>query len=481
MLVRSRCVSACPAGVDVPAYLALIAQGRYAEALAVHRDSNPFVMICGRVCPAFCEKRCRRGDIDEPISIRQAKRFMADRLFDVPWLPPKMAPQKHIKVAVVGAGPCGLTAALRLTQRGYDVTVFERMPRPGGMMTYGIPAYRLPREALFAEIEHIWRAGVTFRQNMELGSDFTIKSLKNEGYAAVVLALGAHRSRNLGVKGEDKRGVYHAVQMLRDIASGDPPDLKGKRIVVVGGGDTAMDAARSSWRLGAAEVHVVYRRERGDMPATREEIEGADEEGVQFHFLVNPTAVLGDERVTGIRLQQQRLGDYDSSGRRKPVPVPGTEFDMPCDLLIPAIGQITWVEDESLGMHRKSTFDVGKSFEINVPGVFAAGDAVSGPATVIDAVAQGNKAALAVDTWLTKGKVERVLYQPPWHTVPQMFNLLDYADARRPSIQAIPVAQRQASSFVEVELGLEEEAAQAEARRCLRCDLEWVQRQQETE
>ena len=159
MLVRSRCVSACPAGVDVPAYLSLIAQGRYAEALDVHRDANPFALICGRVCPAFCEKRCRRGDIDEPITIRQAKRFMADRLFDVPWLPPKMAPQKHVKVAVVGAGPCGLTAALRLTQRGYDVTVFERMPRPGGMMTYGIPAYRLPREALFAEIEHIWRGG----------------------------------------------------------------------------------------------------------------------------------------------------------------------------------------------------------------------------------------------------------------------------------------------------------------------------------
>ncbi len=478
MLVRSRCVSACPAGVDVPAYLSLIAQGRYAEALAVHRDANPFALICGRVCPAFCEKRCRRGDIDEPITIRQAKRFMADRLLDVPWLPPKMAPQKHIKVAVVGAGPCGLTAALRLTQRGYDVTVFERMPRPGGMMTYGIPAYRLPREALFAEIEHIWRAGVTFRQNMELGSDFTIKSLKNEGYAAVVLALGAHRSRALGVKGEDKRGVYHAVQMLRDIASGELPDLKGKRIVVVGGGDTAMDAARSAWRLGAAAVYVVYRRERADMPATVEEIAGAEEEGVRFHFLVNPTAILGDDRVTGIRLQRQRLGEYDSSGRRKPIPVPGTEFDMPCDLLIPAIGQITWVEDESLGIHRKATFDVGKAFEINVPGVFAAGDAVSGPGTVVQSVGQGNLVAQAVDAFLTTGQLAEVYVKPKRHDIPQLFDLDDYADARRPhAVMLSPEARHtRTGRFDEVEMLLDEHTVQEECKRCLRCDLEWLER-----
>ena len=478
MLVRSRCVSACPAGVDVPAYLSLIAQGRYAEALDIHRDANPFALICGRVCPAFCEKRCRRGDIDEPIAIRQAKRFMADRLFDVPWLPPKMAPQKHVKVAVVGAGPCGLTAALRLAQRGYQVTVFERMPRPGGMMTYGIPAYRLPREALFAEIEHIWRAGVEFRPNLELGADFTIKSLQNDGYKAIVLALGAHRSRALGVKGEDKGGVYHAVQMLRDIASGNPPDLKGKRVVVVGGGDTAMDVARSSWRLGAAEVHLVYRRERGDMPATREEIEGAEEEGVQFHFLVNPTAVLGGDHVAGVRLQRQRLGDYDSSGRRKPVPVPGTEFDMPCDLLIPAIGQITWVEDESLGMHRKPTFDVGKSFEINIPGVFAAGDAVVGPGTVVQSVGHGNQVAQAVDAWLTTGELRDVYHYPKRHDIPQLFDLDDYADARRPkAVMLSPEARhKRTGRFDEVEMLLDEHTIQEECKRCLRCDLEWLER-----
>ena len=478
MLVRSRCVSACPAGVDVPAYLALIAQGRYAEALAVHRDANPFALICGRVCPAFCEKRCRRGDIDEPIAIRQAKRFMADQLFDIPWLPPRMAPQKHVKVAVVGAGPCGLTAALRLAQRGYDVTVFERMPRPGGMMTYGIPAYRLPREALFAEIGHIWRAGVEFRPGVELGTDFTIKSLQGEGYKAIVLALGAHRSRSLGVKGEDKQGVYHAVQMLRDIAAGQEPDLTGRLVVVVGGGDTAMDAARSAWRLGAREVHVVYRRERDDMPSTVEEVEGAEEEGVRFHFLVTPAAVLGEQAVAGVRLQRQRLGDYDSSGRRKPVPVPGTEYDMPCDLLIPAIGQITWVEDESLGIHRSATFDVGKAFELNVPGVFAAGDAVGGPGTVVQSVGHGNLVAQAVDNWITSGQLSEVYVKPLRHDIPQLFDLGEYADARRPVPAVLSPDERRSDGgrFDEVEMMMDEHAVQEECKRCLRCDLEWLER-----
>lgn len=477
MLVRSPCVSACPAGVDVPAYLALVAQGRYAEALDVHRQANPFAMICGRVCPAFCEQVCRRGQIDEPIAIRQVKRFMADYYYLEPWTPPKQAPPKDIKVAVVGAGPCGLTAALRLAQRGYQVTVFERMPKPGGMMTYGIPAYRLPRSPLFAEIDHIRRAGVDIRCNLELGSDFTIKSLKKDGYEAIVLALGAHRSRNLGIRGEDKTGVYHGVQMLRDIALGRLPDMSEKRVVVIGGGDTAMDAARSAWRLGAKKVHIVYRRTKIEMPANPEEIEGAEEEGINFHFLVTPVAVIGDDTVTGVRLQRQELGDFDSSGRRRPVPVPGSEFDMMCDVLVPAIGQITWVNDESLMMHRGATFEVGKAYELNVPGVFAAGDAVSGPATVVQSVAHGNQVALTVDHWLTSGELGGVYYHPERHDIPQLYNVEDYADARRPTARLLSPDERLTrEDFVEVEMGFDERTMQEECKRCLRCDLEWLER-----
>ena len=476
-LVRAPCVSACPAGVDVPAYLALVAQDRHAEALAIHREANPFASICGRVCPAFCENVCKRGQVDESIAIRHVKRFMADHEYGEPWTPPRLAPPKHIKVAVVGAGPCGLTTALRLAQQGYEVTVFERMPQPGGMMTYGIPAYRLPREPLFAEIDHIRRAGVDIRCEVELGTDFTIKSLQADGYKAIVLALGAHRSRRLDVHGEDLPGVYHGVQMLRDIALGRLPDLTGKRVVVIGGGDTAMDAARSALRLGAGEVHIVYRRDRDQMPAIKEEIKGAEEEGVQFHFLVTPVAVLGDKHVNGVRLQRQRLGDFDKTGRRRAEPIPGSEFDMDCDLLVPAIGQVTWVDDETLALYRRSSFKVGKAFELDVPGVFAAGDAVSGPATVVQAVAHGNQVALLVDHWLTTGELGGVYYHPKRHDIPQLYHLDDFADARRPTARILSPEERvHRHDFHEVELAFDQVTIQEECKRCLRCDLDWLER-----
>lgn len=345
-------------------------------------------------------------------------------------------------------------------------------------MTYGIPAYRLPRQPLFAEIDHIRRAGVDIRCNLELGTDFTIKSLKDEGYQAIVLALGAHRSRSLGIHGEQKKGVYHGVQMLRDIALGSLPDLSNKRVVVVGGGDTAMDAARSAWRLGARDVHIVYRRTQHEMPAIKEEIKGAKEEGIQFHFLVTPVTVLGNDAVSGVRLQRQSLGDFDRSGRRRPMPIPGSEFDMPCDILVPAIGQVTWVNDESLAMIRKATFDVGKAFNFdNTPGVFAAGDAITGPATVVQAVAHGNQVALTVDHWLTTGDMGGVYYHPKRHDIPQLFDLEEYTEAHRPVSRALSPQDRLARhDFAEVEMEFDAQIIQEECKRCLRCDLEWLER-----
>jgi NADPH-dependent glutamate synthase beta subunit-like oxidoreductase len=255
--------------------------------------------------------------------------------------------------------------------------------------------------------------------------------------------------------------------MLRDIALGRIPNLSGQCVVVVGAGDTAMDAARSSRRLGAKEVHIVYRRDREQVPAQDAEFHATGEEGVKMHLLSNPVLILGDRKVTSVRLQRQRLGDFDSSGRRRPVPIPGSEFDLPCDMLVPAIGQITWVDDESVGMHLKDSFATGKSFEIDLPGVFAGGDAVSGPATVVQ----------AVDSWLKPGKLDGVHYRPVRNDIPQLYNLDDYANARRPTENVLAAAERiSRQDFCEVEMGLGERTIQEECKRCLRCDLEWLQR-----
>jgi NADH-quinone oxidoreductase subunit F len=494
VLVRARCTNACPAEVDVPSYVALVAQGRYAEALEIHRRQNPFPLACGRVCPAFCEGRCRRGDIDESIAIRGVKRFMADHELEHPWTPPIYGEAKREKVAVVGAGPAGLTAALRLAQQGYRVTVFEKLPVVGGMMAVGIPEYRLPRDILDEEINSIRRAGVEIRCNQELGRDFTLDSLlapappvQAEGtegqYSAVVLAIGAHKSQELRIEGENKASVIPGADFLRQVALGSPPDLKGKRVGVVGGGNVAIDAVRTAWRLGASEVHVIYRRRWEDMPAYPEEIEAAEEEGTIFHFLTNPTRILGEISVTGVECLNHTLGEFDRSGRRRPLPVPGSEFVIELDVLIPAIGQVPdqgWASGEAaLELQRDGTFAVSDALCTTRPGVFAAGDVVLGPASVVQAVAQGNAVARAVDRYLATGEMEKVVTLPSYEAgeyavVEQPFNLDDYAEARRPQMPMLPVEERQ-GHFHEVELGMDEHTVQEECKRCLRCDLEWLE------
>ncbi|MBU0490750.1 MAG: FAD-dependent oxidoreductase [Chloroflexi bacterium] len=480
-LVEARCLNACPAGVDVPTYIALTAQGKTAEALDVHRQRNPFALACGRVCPAFCEDRCRRADIDEPIAIRAIKRYMADTEIKHPWTPEKLGEPKAEKVAVVGAGPAGLTAALRLAQMGYPVTVLEKLPVGGGMMAVGIPDYRLPRDTLTEEIANIERAGVEIRYNQALGQDFTIDSLKQDGYQAIVLALGAHKSRKLGLEGEDKKGVYHGMDYLRDVALGQAPDLEGKTVVVVGGGNVAIDAARTAWREGAGMVHLVYRRTRADMPAYLAEVRACEDEGIIYHFLTNPVKVLGNEHLTGVVCQHQELGDWDRSGRRRPVPIPGSEFTLEADILIPAIGQevdLETLRDSGVETNRDTTLKTNKALVTSQLGVFAVGDAATGPATVIEAVAGGNKAAVAVDHYLRTGDYVRPVYDPPYQFVPQQFNLDDYAEARRPEMSELPITERRAC-YAEVELGLDRHAVEEECKRCLRCDLEWLEKRGE--
>ncbi len=478
-LVRAKCTNACPAEVDVPSYVALVAQGRYADALEVHRRRNPFALACGRVCPAFCEDKCRRGEMDQPVAIRQIKRFMADHELSVPWTPRQLEEAKTEKVAVIGSGPAGLTAALRLAQRGYPVTVFESLPVAGGMMAVGIPEYRLPHDVLNVEIENIKRAGVEIKLNTALGKDFTLDDLLDrDGYKAVILAIGAHKSRELRIKGEEMEGVYHGTQFLRDIALGKAPDLTGKRVAVVGGGDVAIDAVRSAWRLGASEVHLVYRRSRPDMPARDDEVEAAETEGVQFHLLTNPSRVIGNGKVTGVELLRQELGEFDASGRRRPSPIPGSEFTLDVDVLIPAIGQepdLAWMNgDSGIETGRGSTFAVSEGLATTRRGVFAAGDAVLGPATVIWAVAQGNQVADEVDHYLRTGHVEKLVVRPGYEVIEQRFDMEQYYKAVRPQARELAIEGRR-GNFDEVELPLDERTIQEECKRCIRCDLEWLE------
>jgi NADH-quinone oxidoreductase subunit F len=482
-LVPARCLNACPAGVDVPTYVSLAAEGRFAEALAVHRERNPFAMVCGRVCPAFCEQRCRRGDIDAPVGIRAIKRFMADHEAAVPWFPAKPRMARSEKVAVIGSGPAGLTAALRLAQAGYPVTVFEALPVPGGMMAVGIPEYRLPREALNREIDHIRQAGVQILCNRALGRDFRMDDLfDREGFKAVIMAIGAHRSLRLGIPGEEAAGVVNGTDFLREVALGRAPAVKGRRVAVIGGGNVAVDAARTAWRLGAAEVHIVYRRTRLDMPAYPEEIEAAREEGITFHFLTAPVRVLGADRITGLEVQPQKLSEFDASGRRRPVPAKEAPRTLSVDMVIPAIGQEpdkVCVLEAGLETNRDSTLKVGPSLATTRAAVFAAGDAVSGPASVIEAVAQGNRVAKEVDIYLTTGTRAKVDIPLETRLPPLTWNLEAHADTPRLRMALAPVAAR-TGSFAEVELPAREDEIRNECRRCLRCDLEWGQQRQQT-
>lgn len=464
-LFDSPCQNACPAGVEVPLYISAIRQKDYSRAVEIIRENNPFPAICGRVCNHPCESKCRRSQIDDPVAIRALKRFAADYDMKNPQKPVLRA-LKSKKVAIIGAGPSGLTAAYYLAREGYSVTVFEALPVAGGMMAVGIPEYRLPREILAAEIEHIKSVGVEIKLNQALGRDFSLEDLKKQNFEAIFIAIGAHRDMKLGIPGEELTGVFSGVEFLRKVNLGLEVPL-GERVAVIGGGNAAIDAARTALRKGAGEVHLFYRRSREEMPAQKEEIEDALAEGIRFHHYTAPVEILGDNgKVDKIRIQRMRPGEFDRSGRRKPVPIEGSEFTVKVDSVIAAIGQQPDLNNIGIEVNKNMTLQVNKdTLETSLTGVFAGGDCVTGPATVIEAIDFGRRAALSIDKFLGGEmyrrkrtyvrKTEYEIYEQPME---------------RYAVQKLSPDER-TKSFAEVERGMSEEMAYKEACRCLRCDV----------
>lgn len=471
-LFNSPCQNTCPANVDVPIYVDLVRQRRFAEAYEVIRRENPFPVVCGRVCHHPCEGRCNRGKLDAPVAIRELKRFAADYAMSLNGRRPRPKPaaSNGKRVAVVGSGPAGLTAAYYLALKGYGVTVFEALPVAGGMMAVGIPEYRLPKKILAAEIATIAEAGVEIRTNTALGRDFSLDDLEKQGYDAVFLAVGAHRDLKLGIPGEDLEGVYFGIAFLRELNLGRPVAVKDKVVAVIGGGNVAMDVARSAKRLGAREVHIIYRRTRDEMPAIREEIHEAEREGITITCLAAPVEILGENgRVRGLKCVRMRPGEFDRTGRRRPLPVEGSEYVLEADVIVAAIGQSV----DQTGLAGKLAFTRAgtiaadeKTLSTGVPGVFAGGDCVSGPDTVVGAIAMGKRAAAAIDHYLGgDGNVVPVEQVERRRTAPVIEERTN-----RTVAASLPVEER-LTGFAEVELGFTEEQAVAEAARCLRCDV----------
>jgi NADPH-dependent glutamate synthase beta subunit-like oxidoreductase/NAD-dependent dihydropyrimidine dehydrogenase PreA subunit len=465
------CQVACPAGTDAGRYVGLVGAKRYDEAYAVAAEVNPFPSVCGWICTAPCESACRRGVLDEPIAIRTIKRFAVEH-GQLPPVPPP-AIRRPEKVGIVGGGPAGMSAAYYLARLGYPVTVFEAMPIPGGMMAIGIPSYRLPRDVLQAEIARIVGLGVDLRLDSAMGRDFTLGDLEQQGYRAVFLATGASKSRRLGVPGDDARGVIPATVFLKQVNLGEEPKLHGPA-VVVGGGSTAMDAARSAWRSGATPVTIVYRRGRADMPAQTEEIEAAEREGIVVLTGLAPVEVVSrDGSVVGLRCVETRPG----SGRdaHAPwVPVPGTERELPAAAVLVAVGEEPdpSILPEGAGIEVSgwagivadpATLATGRA------GIFAGGDVVSGPKTIIDAVASGRRAAASIHEYLAgvvNGERE-ILATVRYPTAPDQRLTLDLA--YRPRAHA-PLPMIEPGSFAATQVGFDETTARAEAGRCFRCD-----------
>ncbi len=409
----SPCKVACPAGIEVKGYNTLIAAHKYKEALELIRRNNPLPAICGRVCFHPCEDECARVEIDEPVAIRDLKRFVVD--CSGASLPSRIKMTRKEKVAIVGSGPAGLSAGYYLIKMGYGVTIFDKLPLPGGMLIAGIPAYRLPREIIEDEINYIKALGVEIKTGITVGKDITLRGLKHQGYQAIFLAVGAHRGLKLGIEGEEEfKGLIDAITFLREV------NLKGRkkpgnRVLVIGGGNSAIDAARSSLRLGSREVNIIYRRSRSELPADPREIEEAEKEGIKIRYLTQPVRILGEKgKVVEVECLKCRLGSPDRSGRRRPIPIKGSEFTVEADCIIAAIGQEPdlsfFPRGHGFKLSERNLFIIdSETMKTNRPGIFAGGDAVTGPSSVIEAIAAGQQAARSINSYLvSKGSSKKV-------------------------------------------------------------------------
>jgi NADPH-dependent glutamate synthase beta subunit-like oxidoreductase/ferredoxin/NAD-dependent dihydropyrimidine dehydrogenase PreA subunit len=462
------CQSTCPAGVDIPRYVRLIAEGRFQDAVEVIREKVPFPHILGCICDHLCEAQCRRNELNDPVAIRALKRFVAEQDSDKWQAKVKIAPETGKKVAIIGSGPAGLTTAWFLRKLGHSVTVFEALPQAGGMMRAGIPGYRLPKEVLDKEINDIAGIGVELKTNTKIES---IDGLFNSGFDAVFAAVGAVESIKLGIAGEEDPRVLDGISLLRSINLGQKVDITGE-VVVVGGGNVAIDVARSALRVGAEKVTILYRRTRKEMPAAPEEVEEALNEGVNIDFLIVPQRVLPEVDKLRVECIRMELCEPDESGRRRPIPVEGSEFIITADRLIMAVGQKPIVPDEfNLTTNRWGYILTDEeSLACSKEGVFSGGDVVIGPASVIKAIQAGRQAAISIDKYLGgKGQIDQKLV-PEEQDNPWLGRAEGFAYKKRVEMPTLAVEERK-NSFEQVERCFNEKSAVEEANRCLRCQL----------
>jgi len=472
------CMANCPVHMNVQGYIGLTANGKFSEALKLIKAENPFPAICGRVCYHPCETNCNRGEIDESVSIRAIHRFLADLdLKEETRYLPAVKGEKNEKVAVIGSGPAGLTCAYYLAQEGYKVTVFEKDAVLGGMLATGIPAYRLPRDVIDGEIQVIRDLGVDMKTGIALGRDVTIAGLRNDGYKAFFFGVGAQKSKKIGSEGEGLAGIYPAYDLLVKINSQEPVSL-GKRVVVIGGGNAAIDAARVASRMGSEEVFIAYRRSLDEMPAGKEEIKETEEEGIVIETLLYPTRFIGENgRVNAVEFIKMRLTEPDESGRKRPEPIVGTESIREVDNVIVAIGQETdWsclTPECSCTVTSKGTLRVDPlTLQSEDPDIFAGGDAVTGPKSVVEAIAAGKEAAVSINRYLTGVDLHASRGKDWTQTAKVQIEKFDPAK-RAPMPQKDP--KERTKNFDEVLLGLTEEMVRKEAERCLSCGCACMQ------